>query len=508
MRTILLCLTTSFLFYAHTSLYGQCEIKITGKNCKDSVLTANVKGGTLTALEWKLDGKIIPTDGLLRNGKTVAGGNGEGDSSNQLDDPNGVFVDGKGNLWVADTHNQRIQEFIAGSEMGITIGANLPNAPVTPTNLFVSDDGAVYVADYVASRIKKLARNAKKWIDVAGQNNEMKLTRGVWVDKNNNVYATDEGNSRVLKYSPDFTAPVVVAGGNGYGRALNQLAKPVSVVLDNANNIYVTEEKNQRVTKWFPGAVQGIIVAGNFATSDSLLPAGKGGVHDPIYGFVTTEDNLGKPGNKSVKIYISDIQQNEIQLWYEGDTTGVVIAGGHGKGDNANQLNKPFGNYVFGNFLYVADRDNARIQRFNLVINPTTPRFVADKAGSYSVTANFSNGCKAESNTIQVSNCNRPPVASPASILNISKKITSEGSVFVYPNPAVNSATVSFSAVKAGKYVFTLTETNGRILLNKEVNAQAGANSISIDLSHFAKGMYFITITGSNETQQIHLNKE
>src|ERR1700712_1354568 len=98
MRIILLSLITSFLFYTHTSLYAQCEIYITGKSCKNSVLTANAKGGTLTSLEWKLNGKTLPTDGLLRNGKTVAGGNGEGDSVNQLDEPNGVFVDHKGNL--------------------------------------------------------------------------------------------------------------------------------------------------------------------------------------------------------------------------------------------------------------------------------------------------------------------------------------------------------------------------------------------------------------------------
>ncbi|CAF4258285.1 unnamed protein product, partial [Rotaria sordida] len=52
--------------------------------------------------------------------------------------------------------------------------------------------------------------------------------------------------------------------------------------------------------------------------------------------------------------------------WYNGVPQGSVIAGEHGPGDYANQLNCPEG-LAFdrdGN-LYVADSNNHRIQRFN-----------------------------------------------------------------------------------------------------------------------------------------------
>jgi len=337
----------------------------------------------------------------------------------------------------------------------------------------------------------------------------MNLTRGVWVDKDNNVYATDEGNNRVLKYSPGLTAPVVVAGGNGSGRALNQLSKPVSVVVDNASNIYITEENNQRVVKWLTGATQGIIVVGNYSTSDSVLHPGKGGgVHDPIYGFVSTNDEISKTNNKSVKIYISDLQSNEVQLWYEGDTSGITIAGGHGEGDSATQLHKPFGNYVFGNYLYVADHDNARIQRFNLVFNPTSPGFVANKEGKYSVTASFSNGCKSVSNIVQIINCNQLPTASSFDNLNISDKLNTKRLAVVFPNPVENTATISFSASKMNKYILRLNDAAGKTLLHKEITAQVGLNSINIDVSAISKGLYFITIIGPDKTQRVNLNKE
>src|SRR2546423_1366060 len=91
-----------FCFCINSNLYSQCEIKIAGKSCKGAALIANTSGGTLMKLEWKWNGKTIATvsDSSVE-GVTVAGGNGEGNGADQLDDPNGVFVDRHGNLWVA-----------------------------------------------------------------------------------------------------------------------------------------------------------------------------------------------------------------------------------------------------------------------------------------------------------------------------------------------------------------------------------------------------------------------
>ncbi len=42
------------------------------------------------------------------NGKTVAGGNGEGNALNQLNSSYGVFVDSDGALFIADYFNHRV----------------------------------------------------------------------------------------------------------------------------------------------------------------------------------------------------------------------------------------------------------------------------------------------------------------------------------------------------------------------------------------------------------------
>src|SRR5206468_1206044 len=95
----------------------------------------------------------------------------------------------------------------------------------------------------------------------------------------------------------------------------------------------------------------------------------------------------------STILFISDKGNNSIEMWFEGASQGTIVAGGNGAGADADQLNNPFANYVSGNHLFVADRDNARIQRFDLSNDNISTQYTATKSGNYSVTATFTNGC-------------------------------------------------------------------------------------------------------------------
>jgi hypothetical protein len=500
--TFLFLIGTLFLSFNNDSTYGQYRVNIAGKNSTESILTANTSGGIIKKLEWKRDGNTVAVSDSKIIGVTVAGGNGEGNAANQLNEPEGVFLDNNGLLWVADTRNARIQKFIPGCPKGTTIGAKLPNAPAFPTNIFVCLNGDIFVADFFNSRVKKLAKGGYKWVDVAGQHNEMKLTRGVWVDKKGNVYATDCGHNRVLKYAPYSSVGKVVAGGNGYGSALNQLARPASVVVDDDFNIYIADEDNQRVVKWKPGAKCGILVAG-YAKSD---PTDIKKLNNPIYASVSSPtSSLSADGKQSTILYISNLGNNSVEKWLEGASEGTIIAGGNGAGADADQLNNPHANYIFGNYLFVADRDNARIQRFDLSNDYVNNQFTATKPGNYSVTATFSNGPVVTSNTIKIS------ASSVASAENISSAIAAGGkhNAFAYPNPVKNTVTINYSAKQNGKYIFELTELSGKILFHREVNAVQGLNNATIDMSRFTKGTYFVNIIGADSRRQsIKLNKE
>ncbi len=99
---------------------------------------------------------------------------------------------------------------------------------------------------------------------------------------------------------------VVTAGGNGNGNGLNQFNRPLGIAYDAQGNMYVSDYNNSRVLK-FP------------------------------------------PNSTSI-------------------TQAIVIAGGNGSGNGLNQLTRPAGIFVQGNFLYVCDYDNFRVMKYP--INP------------------------------------------------------------------------------------------------------------------------------------------
>jgi gliding motility-associated-like protein len=88
------------------------------------------------------------------------------------------------------------------------------------------------------------------------------------------------------------------------------------------------------------------------------------GAGTDVYGsgqFTLTGLCVDSVGN----IYVSDGYHNSVQKWLPGAATGVTVAGGNGKGSDANQLDQPVGVCVDnqGN-LYIADNGNLRVQKW------------------------------------------------------------------------------------------------------------------------------------------------
>jgi hypothetical protein len=80
----------------------------------------------------------------------------------------------------------------------------------------------------------------------------------------------------------------------------------------------------------------------------------------------------------------------------------------------------------------------------------------------------------------------------------------------VYPNPANTTVTVMFNA--NGNYTMKLADASGNILQTKTnvaVSNNTNRNTIQLDVSKYAAGVYFITIVNErNESHTIKLNKE
>ena len=306
-------------------------------------------------------------------GTTVAGGNGSGSNSNQLDDPWDVYVDENGAVYITDRGNHRIQKWESGALSGITVaggngdGSNA-NALADPYFITLDDAGYIYVSDGNNHRVQKWESGALSGITVAGGNgsgsgaNQLNIPRGIALDNTGNLYIADEVNQRIQKWKIGASSGTTVAGSNGAGDNANQFNDPYGITVDDLGNIYIAEEANSRIQKWESGASTGTTVAGQ--SSNTGYGSGLNQLRTP------TDIVLDNSGN----LYIADQDNDRIQKWELGASKGTTVGGSASSGNNSNQLSGPTGLAIDnqGN-IYVADRNNDRVQKISLYPSITIP---------------------------------------------------------------------------------------------------------------------------------------
>ncbi|CAF1358470.1 unnamed protein product [Rotaria sordida] len=295
---------------------------------------------------------IHPNAKWAQNGLTVAGGNGDGNGTNQVSRPRGVYVDDDQTIYVAEYSNHRIVEWKYGATSGqVVAGGNGPggiaNRLYNPEDVIVDKErDSLIICDGWNRRVVR-------WPRRNGTSGETMISNivciGLTMDENGSLYVAGEG---VRRYRIGDTKGTVVAGINGYGHGLDQLAGPSYVFVDRDHSVYVSDWVNNRVMKWEENAKEGIVVAGGQGKGASLTQL------DRPQGVVV--DQLGT-------VYVTDQNNNRIMRWPKGATQGSIIIGENGRGGQSNQLFLPYGlSFDRHGNLYVADDYNHRIQKFNI----------------------------------------------------------------------------------------------------------------------------------------------
>ncbi|HEV2479666.1 MAG TPA: gliding motility-associated C-terminal domain-containing protein [Puia sp.] len=418
-------------FTANLTSTGECPGATMSVVGATTVGTSAGSPKNIAKIVWTRDGVTLGTASATASynpmGVTVAGGNGAGLGANQLDHPQGIYVDLAGNVIVADENNNRIQAWPVGSSFGTTLASSYgagSDPLVYPIDVCFDGYNDLYITDNTKNRIEKWVEQATVGVSVAGGNgagsgaNQLNNPGGIFLDLNGDLYIADITNQRVQKWASGATAGVTVAGGNGLGTAANQFQSPTAVFVDAGGNIYVVDNGNHRVQKWAPGAGSGITVAGGNGPG--------AGANQLDYPFGLYVDGTGN-------VFVADAGNNRIQEWAPGATAGVTVAGGNGVGSGANQFNDPRFVWMDGNGnLYVSDDLNARVQEFTLQTTINS-NFTAPSPGVYTADVTFSNGCTAPSNPITIQGSGTPSIAIIASA-----------------NPVNLCTNVSFAASYAG----------------------------------------------------------
>jgi hypothetical protein len=147
----------------------------------------------------------------------------------------GVGVDGAGNVFIADSGNNRIVEVPADGSPQITVGSGL----TTPIAVAVDGAGNVFVADRTGfpHRVVKIpAGGGPQTTVVGGLNNPT----GVVVDGAGDVFVADFDGGRILEVPADGGPPTTVGSGM-YG--------PFDMALDGVGNVFIMDWGNSRVLK-------------------------------------------------------------------------------------------------------------------------------------------------------------------------------------------------------------------------------------------------------------------
>ncbi|CAF1219170.1 unnamed protein product [Adineta ricciae] len=254
------------------------------------------------------------------NAITVAGIYGtKGQSSFRLENPQDVYVDQYGDIYVVDTNNHRIQKFINGSMEGITI---LGNGAIDDARRFRLQ----YPRNFAFESTEKF------------------------------MYVAVHGNQNVLGFFTNRTVPAVpsvIAGNGTSGNTIYQLNGPWGIYLlpPTQNIVFVTNYDGHSVMRFSPGKSSGTFVAGirGFSCSNSSC------LHNPT--DVKVDDNS--------TMYVVDSSNHRVQMFCQNKRQGTTIIGNGIPGNKSTQLSQPQG-IAFDSAMnmYICDTGNHRVQKF------------------------------------------------------------------------------------------------------------------------------------------------
>jgi sugar lactone lactonase YvrE len=180
--------------------------------------------------------------------------------ASSLSGPSGVAVDGNGNIFIADTNNNRVlkETQSAGSYIETTMSTGSLNQPLS---VAVDGAGNVYIADTNNNRILLESVTSSGYSEILVPTSAISYPSAVEVGGAGDIYVADSGNNRIVKET---------LSGSSYTEstvATSSLTNPSGLAIDGIGNIYIADTGNSRVLK---EAISGASYSESVLTTSAL----------------------------------------------------------------------------------------------------------------------------------------------------------------------------------------------------------------------------------------------
>jgi sugar lactone lactonase YvrE len=285
--------------------------------------------------------EVNGTTGIISTiaGNGVAGFSGDGDpaTSAEISNPTSVILDPAGNLYFADTGNNAIRRIDAFTGIISTVAGK-------PGGNGYSGDGAPATAALLYS------------------------PNGICLDDSGNLYIADTGNNAIRMVGAASGIISTVAGtgvasytGDGGQATSATLNQPWGVAASAAGGLYIADQGNNAIRLVTSGTISTIVGNGTSGFSGDLGPAANAQLNIPSSIAIDVAGNL----------YVADTGNNRVRKVNASTGEIVTIAGsksesisGDGGPANLAGIYGPYGLALDGQgSLYIADVFHNRIRK-------------------------------------------------------------------------------------------------------------------------------------------------